>query len=455
MHVKSLTIAAVGILWTGGWVLAREATEPVFESYVGEVTVKTLNLRSGPSTNYYVVTRLPEGARVRVVGEESGWLTVEPPRGCYSLIAAEYVDRGDGVNGVVNANRVRVRAGSDLSSHSYAVQLKLNRGALVKILGQADEQFLKIAPPAGANLWVSDEYIRRVSGDLPDAATESAVPEPVDKRAMVPESLDDQEAVAEVFDRPLGFDSAFPVGGSVPPGEGKPGTAPGGVIAESEATAAPPQPRVIPADEYRAKLDTLDAELKAEMDKPLLHRDFATLLPRYRELAEQEVDTYTQAYAGVRIRQIEAANDMVEGLRRVRQLRDDIRTMRKTALSDRADLRPVPVRIEGGFDAEGELRPSALYNSPVGPRRYRLVDPASAPLRTLGYVEIPPESDIDVTDYLGRRVGVRASERVLQTGEVDLIAIYVASELVVLDRPEDELRKAPTAIEKTATAVKH
>ena len=152
MQFRHLAMATAGILLVGGWVMAEEATKLAFEPYVGEETVETLNARSGPSTNYYVVTRIQQGARMQVVGKESGWLAIVPPEGCFSLIAAEYVDRGDGVNGVVNADNVRVRAGSELSSHNYAVQLKLRQGALVKILGEADAEFLKIAPPA-LSLW--------------------------------------------------------------------------------------------------------------------------------------------------------------------------------------------------------------------------------------------------------------------------------------------------------------
>ncbi len=89
-----------------------------------------------------------------------------------------------------------------------------------------------------------------------------------------------------------------------------------------------------------------------------------------------------------------------------------------------------------GFDIEGTLRYGAIYDSPIGPRRYRLVHPtkSDAP-RTLGYVEIPPDSTIDVKEYIGRLVGIRAREITLQTGEVDPVWIYLAAELTLLDTP--------------------
>ncbi|MFH0983071.1 MAG: SH3 domain-containing protein [Planctomycetota bacterium] len=423
MQVKYWVLAAAGMLWAGGWSMAEAPGKPAFEPYVGEVTIRTLNVRSGPSTNYYVVTRLNQGARVHVVGEESGWLAITPPRGCFSLIAAEYVDRGEGDTGVVNADNIRVRTGSQLSSDNYAVQLKLQRGALVRVLGQADAQFLKIEPPAGVTVWASREYVHRVPGAVPGPETEFAGAEPALDHPLESEAAPVTEEPASSPDPKASL------------------RAPGLEVAESKlkkVEAPAPEIAALSADESRGQLEALDAEMKEEMAKPLMRRDFTGLLPRYCALAEQTADEYTRAYAGIRLRQIEAAQEMAEGLRQVQQLHEDVRTVRKDALAGRTNVRPMPVRIDGGFDAEGELRPSALYDSPVGPRRYRLVDPASAPPRTLAYVEISPGTDFDMADYLGRRVGVRARERVLPSGNVNPVPIYVAAELVVLDRPGDE-----------------
>ena len=307
MQLRHLAMAA-GILLIGGWGIAEEATEPTFEPYVGEVTVETLNVRASPSANYYVVTRLHAGARVRVVGEEHEWLAIAPPEGCFSVIAAEYVDRGDGVNGVVNANNVNVRAGSELYSPNYAKQLKLQRGALVKILGQANEEYLKIEPPAGATLCVSGKYVRRVP----------------------PGRLDTEAGTSESLNHPPGFDSALPVSGAhpVPPDAAEDKLTSDAAVTDAAVAETEPQPEdttpadiSVSADEYRRRLEALDAELDAEMDKPPLRRNLADLLPRYCELAEQEVDPYTQAYAGVRVEQIEAAAEMLDGVQKVRQLR--------------------------------------------------------------------------------------------------------------------------------------
>ena len=92
----------------------------------------------------------------------------------------------------------------------------------------------------------------------------------------------------------------------------------------------------------------------------------------------------------------------------------------------------VPVAL----DAQGELRISALYPPGPGPRRFRLVDPDGETERTIGYVEIPVGSSIDATKFVGRYVGVRASRQRLQPGGVQPVPVYIASELVLLPRPE-------------------
>ena len=52
-------------------------------------------------------------------------------------------------------------------------------------------------------------------------------------------------------------------------------------------------------------------------------------------------------------------------------------------------------------------------------------------------MEIPRELRLDVSDYLGRLVGVRASAKFLETGDVNPIPIVVAEELVLLEEPAD------------------
>jgi hypothetical protein len=187
--------------------------------------------------------------------------------------------------------------------------------------------------------------------------------------------------------------------------------------------------------EYREQLDTLEEALRAELDKPTVTRQLEPLLERYRTLADQQANAYVATYAQARVRQIESAVETVDGLQRVRALADEVATTRRTHMEERSRLRPIPAVILRGFDAEGELRESMIWSDWTGPKRYRLVDPQRDLPRTLCYVEIPDDAKIDISEFLGRTVGIWARHRYLQGGEVDLIPIVVADRMVALDQP--------------------
>ena len=71
---------------------SQEAPQPPPLFAIGEVTGTDVNVRSGPSGNYYVVTRLSAGHRVVIVDRRPSWVAIAPPKGAYSLIAREYID---------------------------------------------------------------------------------------------------------------------------------------------------------------------------------------------------------------------------------------------------------------------------------------------------------------------------------------------------------------------------
>jgi hypothetical protein len=137
---------------------------------------------------------LHKGDKVIAHQEKFGWTQIEPTGPCFSYISKKFV-KVDGsvevekvtdaatdaagepntttkvpsglgtglLNGVVTADYVRVRAGSEKVPPDKAdvVQVKLNNGATVQIVGQRDD-FYKILSPAGTYFWVSSEYVKRL-----------------------------------------------------------------------------------------------------------------------------------------------------------------------------------------------------------------------------------------------------------------------------------------------------
>jgi uncharacterized protein YgiM (DUF1202 family) len=134
--------------------------------YVAEITGDNVNVRSGRGTNYYSCGKLNKGDRVKVVNHQLGWSCIVPPAGSFSWISKQYIgiDLDNPTVGIVTGDGVRVYAGSDLIKpmHSTTLQRKVNWGDKVELLGEVKENYHKIAPPAGAYLWVSTQYTKAV-----------------------------------------------------------------------------------------------------------------------------------------------------------------------------------------------------------------------------------------------------------------------------------------------------
>lgn len=128
------------------------------------VTSDKVNVRSGSSQNYYSVIQLNKGDVVQVHENIYGWYRITPPPGSFSYIAKEFVKpEADGKTGVVTGERVRVRAPSPAGpDQSYKTQVMLDKNAKVAILGE-EGQYYKIAPPAEASLFISQEFLAKAS----------------------------------------------------------------------------------------------------------------------------------------------------------------------------------------------------------------------------------------------------------------------------------------------------
>ncbi len=418
----------------------------------GEVGRNDVYVRSGASMNHYTICKLQAGDRVTIVAEQGEWYEILPPPGTFSLVSGEYVDTVDEQSGVVNGDNVRVRAGSSLNDQKYTVQAALSRGAKVKILGRNPDGFFRIEPPAGATVWINRAFVERVPDALLKLEAEGGPP--------VKKTATDIDASAPAHDVPLppASDATPKVvlakktdASSVDRSTKGPALMPSIKPADPEKrTAADPKPVVqsrpiapdaatvpsplslVPPSEQRRGLEELDAAVDAEVAKQPTERNFEPIIEGYKRIASQSEDEFAQRYAEARLGQLESMASLVGTLRRIRELNEEAEIKRRQFMQERAnaDFVTLPAVLTG-FDAQGELRTSALYPPGTQPRRLRLIDPA-AHGRTVGYVEIPTDSNIVVEGFLGRFVGVRASEKRLQVGGVDPVPIYIVRELVIL-----------------------
>jgi len=115
--------------------LAVAATCQAQTPYETTVAVPEVEVRSGPSTQFYPTAKLRLGATVRVVEDKGEWLAIAPPSGSFSWINGRLIDRSGRIAVVVTEAPVRV--GSSISNLPPTVeQVKAPRGAQVVIMGE-------------------------------------------------------------------------------------------------------------------------------------------------------------------------------------------------------------------------------------------------------------------------------------------------------------------------------
>jgi hypothetical protein len=102
------------------------------------ITVPEVEVRSGPSKEFYATSKLRYGERVfvRRPDENPGWLVITPPAGSFSWILETAIERTDQYTGIVKpGSPVKIRAGSSLSNKPPDVaKFELLPGTIITIL---------------------------------------------------------------------------------------------------------------------------------------------------------------------------------------------------------------------------------------------------------------------------------------------------------------------------------
>lgn len=154
------------LAWIALCAARAEADEFPYTAYV---TANDVQVRSGPGENYYPVLKVDRGAAVEVYRHDpGGWYAIRPPAECFSWVAAEFIEPGEGNVGVVSGDHVVARVGTKFSDTRDVIQVRLDRGEEVEILeahefnsGPAAQTWYKIAPPAGEFRWISSRFLDR------------------------------------------------------------------------------------------------------------------------------------------------------------------------------------------------------------------------------------------------------------------------------------------------------
>lgn len=377
---------------------------------IGTVNANDVYVRSGDSLNHYTISKLKSGDQVSVVSQRGDWYEIVPPEGTFSLISGDFVDTTDNQSGVINGDNVRVRAGSLLNENKYTVQNLLTKGTPVTILGRNPDGFVKIKPPQGATVWINRSFVT-----LSGAEKIAATAKPAETTDAAPEATTEGAT-------------------TVPPSVHASATK------SAEKLAAPMPAAATTA--LRRQVEEIDVAARTELAKPIEQRQFEPIAKRYEPIASQSDDSFAQQYAKTRLEQVNHLAELTKAVDRMRSVDQEATSQRRNFLAERGLIpEPQPELTPAGIEVKGELRISALYPPGSPTPRYRLLDPDDPNGRTIGYVEIPKDTNITVNTFLGKFVGVRASAQRIQAGGVDPIPIYIARELMLM---ESEPRPAAT-----------
>jgi hypothetical protein len=143
-----------------------------------KITLPQVEVRSGPSMEFYATSVLRQGDEVTVLREspkQAGWLEIQPPRGSFSWINSRFIQKcANPTYGIVVSEApVSIAPGSSLFKQAPNVlQAKLSRGAQVVIVGEPLQSetgvWLPIQPPEGEVRYLPAQAVQpSVSGPGP------------------------------------------------------------------------------------------------------------------------------------------------------------------------------------------------------------------------------------------------------------------------------------------------
>ena len=139
--------------------------EPTLQPWLAQVTGKSVNLRTGPSTNHFAFSRLTMDAPVIAMGGRGDWVEIAIPSDVPIWIHGDFVEESGDQRLRVTGNRVRLRCSSS-TLHTPVGLTEM--GQILKSTGQraadrqaADKEWVQVYAPLNARAWIHGDYVKR------------------------------------------------------------------------------------------------------------------------------------------------------------------------------------------------------------------------------------------------------------------------------------------------------
>ncbi len=347
---------------------AQDANTSPTPPYYAEITSNDVYVRSGPGTQHYFTGKLSKGDTVKVLSHKFTWSLITPTKGSFSWISKQYItiDKTNPDTGIVTGDEVKVYAGSEFIApiHSDRVQLTLNKGSKVTLLGEEIGDYYKIAPPEGAYLWVSTEYTK-------------PVPEPV------------RVQPGDVVQQPI----SKPVAAPGPP---------------AMKTVDSNMPSVVPTSmsgesEQLKQYYNLQQQAKLESTKPLAEQDYSKIKASLEQLAQDKNAGKAARYAKFTLEQIgryelaaEVEKQSKLQQKQLQELYQGIDSSLEAKLSEISDTSRHAI--------VGTFKASNVYGPQRELLRYVITNPAG---KVICYaVPVGYLANSDLSAFFGKKVGL-------------------------------------------------
>ena len=364
-HILVALVFAGPVMAAAAPPATKPATAPAPSfPYAGEVAENDVPVRSGPGTNYYISGTLKRGNKLTVVGSQFSWSRIVPPPGSFSWISMRNVsiDPDNPNIGIVTADGIRVYAGSPFKEpiHSETLQLKLNRSDEVRFIGPPKGDYYKIAPPAGAYLWISTKNIK---------------PAPVKlvKPTVVP-----------------------------PPRKTDPNTATKTVPKVVVKPTVPVTTTISGESENLKAFYALEKLIKAEQTKPADQQNYEDLKKALSIIAANKDAGKAARYAEFALRQINGF-ELALNVGKVVQLQNEELKKTQEGIDTARATRLAQVPNLGKFAVIGTLQTSNIYGPEAKIKYFRIMDNN----KTMCYaLPTGPAAAMDLTKLVDSKVGL-------------------------------------------------
>ncbi len=130
--------------------------------FVAEVTSDNVNVRAGQSANFEKICRLKKGDEVIVVDKSYSWYKIKLPKTANSFISDKYVKIINMAKGEVTANRVNIRASTNVDASSLGQVLL---GTQIHIIEKLPGWY-KIEPLEESFGWLAQDFVSFKSKDI-------------------------------------------------------------------------------------------------------------------------------------------------------------------------------------------------------------------------------------------------------------------------------------------------